>query len=85
MYLVEKILMKVSISLGVIHLLNCFSGLDLILVCGTYPENCPFPLNFTILWSTSPDDHLIFLSVCCYISLFTSDFVNLDMLTLPCG
>ena len=28
------------------------SGLDLILVCGTYSEICPLSLNFPILWST---------------------------------
>ena len=44
--------MAASTSLGVIRLLNCSSGLDLILACGIYPEKYPFLSNFPILWST---------------------------------
>ena len=43
--------MTASISSVVIGLFICLSGLDLILVSDIYPENCPFPLCFPILWS----------------------------------
>ena len=43
--------MTVSIFLGVIGLFKLF-GLGLILVCVTYQDNCPFILDFPILWST---------------------------------
>ena len=77
--------MTVSISLGIIGLFK-LSGLDLILVSGVSPENCPFPLNFPVLWSTGfeeyPNDSLHFLSVCCYFSFFISDFGKLNILFL---
>ena len=68
--------MIASISLQVTCLLP---GLDLILVCGTYPENCPF-LHIFQFWGSNYS--MDFLSVCCYVPIFISDFVNLNFVSL---
>jgi hypothetical protein len=45
--------MMVSDSLWVSVSLNCLSDLDLILISDICQENCPFLLDFPILWSRS--------------------------------
>ena len=44
--------MTASISLGVIGQFKLLSDHGLILVIDIYPESCPFPLDFPILWRT---------------------------------
>jgi hypothetical protein len=47
-----NILTTVSISLGVMSLLNSLSDLALTLVNSISLENHPFPYDFPVLWST---------------------------------
>jgi hypothetical protein len=68
--------MAISISLGDIGLFS-LSDADLTLAPDMCLENCPFHADFPILLSIG-----FFLSFCCYISLFISDFVNLDTVFL---
>ena len=37
-------------------------------------RNCPFFLHYSILWST--------VFICCYVSIFISDYVNFDVFSL---
>ena len=63
--------MTASISIGVIGTLSCFFDLDLILVGSIYQENCPFLLDFPILWN------IVFLSMT--IRLFCVKLTQLEL------
>jgi hypothetical protein len=72
--------------------LDCIDGLsdpELTLVPGICLENCPFHQGFPVLLSigfvVGSDDFLNFLGFCGYVSLFISDFVNLDTISVSSG
>jgi hypothetical protein len=78
--------MTASISIGAICLFNClYFDLDLILLSDIYQENCPFLSEFQFIgiqgFKVCPYDSLDCLGICCYVSLLTSDSVNLDNLS----
>jgi hypothetical protein len=81
--------MTASIFLGVVGCLDGLSDPDLILILGICLENCPFHPDFPVLliigFVVGPDDFFNFLSFCYYISLFISDFVDLDTVSVPSG
>ena len=54
-------------------------SLDLILVCGTYQESCPFLLDFTISWSISFEVNLMILWISLQ-SVVLSSFLFLTLL-----
>ena len=85
LFLVERLLMTAFISLGVMGLLMWS---DLTLVPGKCQENCPFHPGFPVLLTIGFYSRMIFLDFfgfCCYVSLFISDFVNLDTVSVPSG
>ena len=79
--------MIASIFLGVIGQLNSLPYLCLTLVIGICLENNLFHLTFQYCvvqgFKVRPNGYLNFLLVCCYVSIFISNFVNLFTVSLP--
>ena len=81
-------LITASISQGLQDYLNTLPNLDLTLISGIYLESHPFQLDFFQFYGEQalqirPKDSLNFFSVCCFVSLLISDFVNVDTVSLP--
>ena len=85
--LVGRLYLTVSIYSAIIGVFNLLIWSWFNLVSDIYPESCPFPLCFPILWSTSFQNMTWWFSVFPLCLLlhppFISDFVSLDILSLP--
>lgn len=75
------LLMSASISLGDIGPFK-LSDLDLTLVRGIYWDSCPFLLDFSDFLKVWTNDSLDFHGIW-YFALLFSDFVHLDILSVP--
>ena len=77
--------MTASVFLWVIGIFHSLHDLDLTLLSG--PGSHVFCLNSQFCRvqaiEVRPNNSLDFFPVCCYVSLFISDFINLDTVSVP--
>ena len=81
--------MTASIFLRVWDCLGSISDPDLTLVTGFSVENCPLHSQFPFLLCIGFCSRMClifkYLRYCCSVSLLISDFINLDIVSVPSG